>query len=424
MSTNGSPAYVVGVGMTKFHKPLSKQWDYPDMAREAGTAALRDAGIPYSKVKAVVASYCYGEPTSGQRAVYELGLSGVPVFNVNNNCSSGSTALMMARRLVQSGVEDCVLALGFEKMEGGLSERYTDRISPVGRHMDHMVNLGATPGVVQPRMNNMTSDVIKLFAYAAREYMQKYPDVKMEDLVNIAFKNRKHGLNNPYASLPKLPPKEVIGKKMMLCYPLTFWMTAPTADGSAAAIVCSEAFMKTNNLENKAVEIIAQHMVTDLPSSFEKSYIDLSGVGMARTAAERCYADSGLRPRDVDVLEVHDCFSSNELLMYEALQLAPPGRGSDLIRNSSWRRNANGGDICVLNDRWVVNPSGGLESKGHPIGATGLAQCAELSWQLRGEAGKRQVDGARVAMQHNFGIGGAAVVTMYRKYGQQLTSKL
>ncbi|XP_076440102.1 sterol carrier protein 2-like [Babylonia areolata] len=409
-------AFVVGVGMTKFERPKSKDWDYPDMAREAGEAALKDAGIPYSDVKAAVASYCYGEPTSGQRAVYELGLTGVPVFNVNNNCSSGSTALMMARRLVQSGIEDCVLAIGFEKMEGGLSERYTDRVSPVGRHMDHMVAIGADPGLIQPKMNRMTSDVIKLFAYAAREYMDLHPEVTVEELAKIAQKNRKQGENNPRASFQKAPDIQSITTKAMLCHPITFGMTAATADGSAAAIVCSENYVKQNGLENKAVEILAQHMVTDLPTSFGNSFQDLCGYSMAKLAAQRCYSDTGLTPADVQVFEVHDCFSCNELFMYEALQCAPEGRGLQMMKQSSWKPNKAGGQLLYLNNKWVFNPSGGLESKGHPIGATGLGQCAELVWQLRGEAGRRQVEGATVAMQHNFGIGGAAVVTMYRRY--------
>ncbi|GFO03740.1 non-specific lipid-transfer protein [Plakobranchus ocellatus] len=190
--------YIVGVGMTKFCRPQSKKWDYPDMAREAGQEALADAGLRYSDIDAVVASYCYGEPTCGQRAVYELGLTGVPVFNVNNNCSSGSSALMLAHRLVMSGAEECVLAIGFEKMEGGLSEKYTDRVSPVGRHMDHMVSIGAEPGLISPKMNHMTSDVIKLFACAAQEYIRKYPQVNAKEaLVKIAYKNRKQGVNNP-----------------------------------------------------------------------------------------------------------------------------------------------------------------------------------------------------------------------------------
>jgi len=416
--------YVIGVGMTRFFKPKTQDWDYPDMARESGQLALKDAGINYKEVQAVVASYCYGEPTSGQRAVYELGLTGVPVFNVNNNCSSGSTGLMMARRLVMSGVEDCVMAIGFEKMEGGLSEKYHDRESPVKRHMDHMETLGATPGLISPKMNAMTSDVIKLFAMAAREYMAKHPQGAQDAMVKIAYKNRKQGVNNPRACFQKEMDMATIATKAMLCPPITFGMTAATADGSAAVIVCSEAFVKKHKLQDKAVEILAQSMVTDLPNSFSKSYMDLSGYSMAKEAADKCFDQTKMSAKDVDVFEVHDCFSCNELFMYEALGLCAEGKGSSLVENSKWRTNKQGGEQLCLDGKWVVNPSGGLESKGHPIGASGLGQCAELVWQLRGEAGKRQVDGAKVAMQHNFGIGGAAVVTIYGKPGASPTARL
>ncbi|KAK3710535.1 hypothetical protein QZH41_009367 [Actinostola sp. cb2023] len=412
---DGSRVFVVGVGMTKFEKPLTKQWDYPDMAREAGTAALNDAGVQYSVVEAVTASYCYGEPTSGQRAVYELGLTGVPVFNTNNNCSSASSALMLAKLMVQSGQYHCVLAIGFEKMERGLSERFTDRASPIQRHVDHMVSLGAEPGLINPNLNAVTSDVIKLFAYAAREHTQKY-GTTLQQYAKISHKNHKHGKNNPYACLRREIPMERIMGSRMVCDPITLPMSTPTADGSAAALVCSKSFMESRGLQGKAVEIIAQQMVTDMPSSFGRSYRDLCGYDMAKKAAQFCYRASGLGPRDVDVIEVHDCFSCNELFMYEALGLCGEGHGGRLIDEAEWITNKSGGELCRLDRQWVVNPSGGLESKGHPIGATGLAQCAELNWQLRGEAGKRQVEGATVALQHNFGIGGAAVVTMYRAY--------
>uniref|UniRef100_A0A2C9JSB8 Thiolase N-terminal domain-containing protein n=1 Tax=Biomphalaria glabrata TaxID=6526 RepID=A0A2C9JSB8_BIOGL len=419
-----SRTFIIGVGMSKFVKPLTKAWDYPDMAREAGVQALTDARREYKDIKAVVASYCYGEPTCGQRAVYELGLTGVPIFNVNNNCSSGSSALMLARRMVTSGVEDCVMAIGFEKMEGGLSEKYNDRVSPVEKHMKHMVNLSADDQLISPKLNKMTSDVIKLFAYAAREYKKNYPDGVDEALVKIAFKNRKQGVNNPNASFQHLMSEEIIASKSVLCPPITFGMTAATADGGAAAIVCNGEYVVKNNLQDRAVEILSQNMVTDLPSSFEKSFMNLSGYSMARKASEKCYTETKLTSKDIDVFEVHDCFSCNELFMYEALQLCPPGKAVQMIQNSEWRTNKNGGELLYLDKKWVVNPSGGLESKGHPIGASGLAQCAELVWQLRGEANKRQVEGAKTAMQHNFGIGGAAVVTIYGNAGMNLMSKM
>eukprot|EP00794_Sanderia_malayensis_P020126 gene20126-22098_t len=420
---NSAPrTFVVGVGMTKFEKPHTKKWDYPDMAREACNNALKDCGLDYKKhIDIAVASYCYGEPTSGQRAVYELGLSGVPIFNTNNNCSSASTALMMARTFIQSKQYKCALVLGkfshhgFEKMDRGLSSKFTDKIHPVKEHFDHMEKLGAEPGLINPHLNQMTSDVIKLFACAAREHCKRYKTTALQ-FGKISYKNHCHSVNNPNACLQKKMQLQSIMKSPMICEPITLAMSAPTADGGAAAIVCSEEFMIANGLEENAVEIVAQEMVTDMPSSFGESFLDLAGVSMAKAAAESCYGQAGLQPNDIDVLEVHDCFSCNELFMYEALGLCKEGFGGKLIDDAKWIRSTNGGELCLLNDRWIVNPSGGLESKGHPIGATGLAQCAELNMQLRGLAGQRQVDGARVAMQHNYGIGGAAVVTIYKKY--------
>ncbi|XP_065057864.1 sterol carrier protein 2-like isoform X2 [Rhopilema esculentum] len=394
MESNSVPrCFVVGVGMTRFEKPHTKKWDYP-----------------------------------GQRAAYELGLSGVPVFNTNNNCSSASTALMMAKTFIQSKQYKCALVLGFEKMDRGLSTKYTDRVHPVDKHFDHMMSLGASEGLINNRVNKMTSDVVKLFAYAAKEHAVKFNSTPLH-LAKIAYKNHCHSANNPYACLRKKFPLEMIMKSPMICDPIALLMSSPTADGSAAAVVCSEEFMIARGLQKNAVEIVAQEMVTDLPSSFGKSFIDLSGYSMAKQAARQCYSSSGLSSTDVDLLEVHDCFSCNEMLMYEALGLCDEGKGGELIDKAEWITNTEGGELCLLANRWVVNPSGGLESKGHPIGATGLAQCAEINWQLRGIAGKRQVDGARVGMQHNFGIGGAAVVTLYKKYrdtndGSALASKL
>jgi len=186
--------------------------------------------------------------------------------------------------------------------------------------------------------------------------------------------------------------------------PLTKLQCCPTSSGAAAAVLASADFVRENGLEERAVEIAGQAMATDFASTFE-SDIAMVGADMARSAALHVYEASGLGPEDVDVIELHDCFSTNELISYEALGLCEPGRGGELVDSGA----------TTYGGRWVVNPSGGLISKGHPIGATGLAQCAELTWQLRGEAEARQVEGARVGLQHNLGLGGAAVVTLYRR---------
>jgi len=407
--------FVVGVGLTKFSKPHARKWDYPDIGREAASNALNDAGIDYSQIDAAVVSHVYGESTSGQKALYELGLTGIPIFNTNNNCSSASCALMLSRLLVMSGEYSCVLALGFEKMDSGLTVKWDDRIHPSQRHFDRMEECGVPKGSVAPTLSHFTSEVMKIYAYSAREHEKRYGTTK-DHSAKIAYKNHFHSQYNPNASLQKVLPMEAINAREIV-YPLTLAMCALTADGGAAAVVCNKDFMIKHKLQNKAVEIIAQQMTTDLPSSFNTDVTNVGGLEMARQAANYCYEKSGYTARDIDVIELHDCFAPTELLLYEALGLCETGKAGELIDNAKWIENKQGGKLCQLGNKWVVNTDGGLESKGHPIGATGIAQCAEIVYQLRGEAGKRQVEGAHIGLQHNFGIGGAAVVTMYRRIG-------
>jgi len=388
--------FVIGVGMTKFEKPGSKDWDYPGMAKEAGTKALQDAGVSYDKIEQACVGYCYGESTSGERAVYGLGLTGIPIYNVNNNCSTGSTALFMAKQLVQGGIADCVLALGFEKMEkGSLGAKYTDRTNPMDKHFEVMVGLrGFAQAPAAPQ----------IFGNAGREHMEKYGTTAVQ-LAKIGHKNHKHSVNNPYSQFQDEYSLEDILKAPMVYEPLTKLQCCPTSDGAAAAVLASEDFVKKHNLQKQAVEIAGMSMTTDFSSTFDtKSCIKLIGSDMTRKAAEKVYEQSGLGPESVDVVELHDCFSANELITYEALGLCAEGKGGELIDSGA----------VTYGGKWVVNPSGGLISKGHPLGATGLAQCAELNWQLRGLAEKRQVKGAKVALQHNLGLGGAAVVTLFR----------
>lgn len=339
--------------MTKFMKPGGENSrDYPDLAKEAGQKALADAQIPYSAVEQACVGYVYG-------------------------------------------LANCVLALGFEKMEkGSLGTKYSDRSNPLEKHIDVLINkygMSACPFAPQ------------LFGSAGKEHMETY-GTKVEHFAKIGWKNHKHSVNNPYSQFQDEYSLDEIMKSRPVFEFLTVLQCCPTSDGAAAAIVSSEEFVQKHGLQSKAVEIVAQEMVTDLPSTFEKSVIKMVGYDMSKEAARKCYEKSGLGPSDVDVIELHDCFSTNELLTYEALGLCPEGQGGALVDRGD---NTYGG-------KWVINPSGGLISKGHPLGATGLAQCAELCWQLRGEAGKRQVPGAKVALQHNLGLGGAAVVTLYR----------
>ncbi|MEU7730257.1 lipid-transfer protein [Streptomyces sp. NPDC040724] len=393
-------SYIVGVGMTKFEKPESRDWQYWDMAKGAGTAALADAGVDYGLVEQVPVGYCFQASTAGQRAAYELGLSGVPVYNVNNNCATGSTALMMARQFVEGGLNDCVLALGFEKMKrgalGGGADGGDFKTSPVARHYGIMA---AGHGF------EMSPPTAQIFGNAAREHMERYGTTAAQ-LAAVGAKNHRHSANNPNAQFQDVYSVEDILTAKEIHAPLTKLQCSPTSDGAAAALVVSERFVVAHGLHDKAVEIVGQAMTTDTEESFASgSCIDVVGKPMTAAAARRVYEDSGLGIEDVDVVELHDCFSINELLTYEALGMCGDGAAGKLVESGA----------TTYGGRWVVNPSGGLISKGHPLGATGLAQAAELAWQLRGEAGPRQVAGARVGLAHNIGLGGAAVVTMLRR---------
>ena len=388
--------FVVGVGMTKFEKPGRREgWDYPDMARESGTKALADAGVDYAQVEQGFVGYVAGDSTSGQRALYELGMTGIPIVNVNNNCSTGSTALYLGAQSIRGGLADCVLALGFEKMQpGSLGGGADDRESPLRRHITALDEIDELAFPVAPWM----------FAAAGREYMRDY-GATAEHFAKIGYKNHKHSVNNPYAQFQTEYSLQDIMNAPMISDPVTKLQCSPTSDGSAAAVLVSERFLDEHNLAGQAVEIVGQAMTTDFASTFDGSAKNIIGYDMNVQAAQKVYHQSGLGPQDFQVIELHDCFSANELLLYEALGLCGEGEAPTLI---------DAGDT-TYGGRWVVNPSGGLISKGHPLGATGLAQCSELTWQLRGTADKRQVDNVDAALQHNIGLGGAAVVTAYRR---------
>nr|CAH7754905.1 unnamed protein product [Callosobruchus chinensis] len=391
--------YVIGVGMTKFDKPGKRDDDYPEWGKEAILSALQDAKINFDQVELAAAGYVYGDSTCGQRVIYEVGMTGIPVFNVNNNCSTGSSALLIAKEMVESGKYNCALAVGFEKMQrGSLTSQnfqFNDRANPMMKHVEAMSNLADIDG------SPMTA---QMFGNAGIEHMNKY-GTKPEHFAKIAYKNHKHSVNNPKSQFRDLYTLEQIMQSPKVYGPLTKLQCCPTSDGAAAAIVVSESFVKKHGLEGQAVEILGMEMATDLPSTFNaNSHICIVGYDMSKLAADRLFAKTGKRPSDVQVVELHDCFSANELITYEALGLCPPGKAGEMIDRGD---NTYGG-------KYVINPSGGLISKGHPLGATGLAQCAELCWQLRGEAGPRQVPGAKLALQHNIGLGGAVIVALYQ----------
>lgn len=386
-------AQIVGVAMTPFSKPSAGEI-YFDIGARAAQAALKDAGIDYADVQQAFVGYMYGDTCSGQRALYDLGLSGIPIINVNNACATGSTALYLARQAVETGVADCVLALGFEQMvPGALGAVFNDRPSAMEKFLETVTALQGHEVSGVP--------TAALFGSAAHDHMAKY-GTKPEAFAQIAVKARRHAHRNPNAVFRDELSLEQVMESPMVYAPLTRYQCCPPTTGAAAAVVCSERFARKHGLAG--VEILAQAMTTDLPGVFDaKSGMSLVGYDMAAMAAQSVYEASGVDVGDVDVVELHDCFTANELVAYEALGLTAPGTAEKFIADGD---NTYGG-------KYVTNPSGGLLSKGHPIGATGLAQCAELVWQLRGGAGARQVEGARIALQHNLGIGGACVVTLY-----------
>ena len=390
----GRRVNVIGVGMVKFAKPGASD-DYNVMARNAAQAALKDAGISYDGVEQAYAGYVYGDSTCGQRAIYEVGLTGIPVFNVNNNCSTGSTALMLGKQAIEGGIAECVLVVGFEQMEkGALTAKWNDRTNPLDKHANTMnaaQGFTSAPGAAQ------------MFGGAGREHRWKYGTTR-ETFAMVSAKARKHANKNPYALFTDVLSVEEILAAPEVFDPLTRYQCCPPTCGAAAAVLCSDEFAKKHGISNP-VYIAAQAMTTDYASSFGDSMIKMVGFDMTKTAAEKVYAQAGLGPKDVQVVELHDCFTANEILTYEGLGLCPEGEAEKFIHDGD---NTYGG-------RWVTNPSGGLLSKGHPLGATGLAQCTELVWHLRGQAEARQVEGAKVALQHNLGLGGACVVTMYRR---------
>ena len=388
--------FIAGVGMIPFTKPGASK-PYDEMGAEATTLALRDAGLEYGQVQQAVVGYVFGESTSGQAALYRVGLSGIPVFNINNNCSTGSSALFLARQMVASGTVECALALGFEQMQtGALKAFWEDRVSPFRRFNALCDEINPYPEVPL---------ALRYFGGAGKEYMDTY-NVGPELFAKVRVKASRHAEHNPFALFRKVVTEEEVLQSPVV-FPaagLTRLMACAPTCGAAAAILVSGEFARKYGLEAR-VSIAAQAMTTDTRSSFgEHSMMKLVGFDMTRRAADQVYTAAGIGPEELDVVELHDCFAQNEVLSYEALRLCADGGAEKFVADGN---NTYGGSH-------VTNPSGGLLSKGHPLGATGLAQCTELVTQLRGQAGARQVAGARIALQHNLGLGGACVVTMYR----------
>ncbi|ORY56147.1 putative Non-specific lipid-transfer protein [Pseudomassariella vexata] len=390
------PVYVLGVGMTKFIKPRGKV-DYTELGFEAGVKAMLDAQVNYDDVEQGIACYCYGDSTCGQRVFYQFGMTQIPIVNVNNNCSTGATGLAMARNTISYGGADCILVVGFEKMmPGSLQSFFNDREKPTGTTISMMAETrGFTnaPGAAQ------------MFGNAGREYMEKY-GAKIEDFAEIGRINHAHSIKNPYSQFQDVYTLEQVLQAPMIYEPLTKLQCCPTSDGGAAAVLVSQDFLDARpHLKDRAVLIAGQCFATDAPSLFSRSAIDLMGYEMTKYAAETAMAEAGVKPSDIQVCELHDCFSANEMITIDAMGLSGKGKAHEMVRN---------GDI-TYGGKMVINPSGGLISKGHPLGATGIAQCAEIVWHLRGWANNRDVPHTKYALQHNLGLGGAVVVTVYSR---------
>ncbi|MDN7139753.1 lipid-transfer protein [Pseudomonas sp. JQ170] len=388
---------VAGVGMIPFVKPGQSE-TYAVMGEQAVRLALADAGVGYESIQQAYASYVFGDSTCGQRVLYNVGMTGIAVLNVNNNCASGSSALFLANQAIASGMVDIVLAFGFEQMiPGAIGSAFPDRPSPLELFLDQCDE--AVPGAAQ------IPAALRIFGSAGVEHMKRF-GTPLETFAKIRAKASRHAANNPKAVFRKVvTTEEVMADQVMWPGVMTRLMACPPTCGAAAVVLCSEAYARKHGLD-RSVSIAGQALTTDGAETFTSGDMrDVAGYSMSRAAARKAYEMAGIGAEDVQVVELHDCFAQNELLTYESLGLCPEGGAQRFVDDGD---NTYGG-------QYVVNPSGGLLSKGHPIGATGLAQCTELVQQLRGRAEQRQVEGARIALQHNIGIGGACVVTLYRK---------
>jgi sterol carrier protein 2 len=385
---------IAGVGMIRFTKPgQSDPWD--QLGESAARLALEDAKVRYEDVQIAHVGYVYADSTAGQSALYRLGLSGIPIVNVNNNCATGSTALYLACQAVASGSAEVALALGFEQMNPGkLDLVFGDR----KRTMDHLT---ARLGELLGEDTSGPLNAAMYFGAAGREHQQHY-GTSAETFASVAVKARRHASKNPLAMFrTPLTIEEVLESKPLYGMLTRYQACAPTC-GAAAAVVVSSAYARKHSLEG-LVEVAGQALTTDRAESFE-SIRGLIGAEMTARAASRVYEMAGAGPEDVRVVELHDCFTSAEAIFTESLGLCAEGEFEKYVREGN---NTYGGSH-------VINPSGGLLAKGHPLGATGLAQCHELVHQLRGTAGERQVPDAKLGLAHNTGLGGATVVTMLR----------
>ena len=390
---------IAGVGMVPFVRP-GRSEPYDVMAQKAVQAALADARIDYGLVEQAFASFVYGDSCSGERALYRVGITGIPITNVNNNCASGSSALFLARQAVLSGVSECALAVGFEEMRPGALDRiFPTHADPLEHHRASVIaamGLSVQEQALPPALLMFGSQL----EWAARELQ-----LTDEVFARVAVKARAHAKHNPFAIFrDPLSVDEVLAAPTVWGRLRKLYACAPSC-GAAAVILCSSDFARRHGLRAE-VSILAHEMGSDIATDLDPPNVpDALSRAATRRVADRAYARAGVAPTDIDVAEVHDCFVSNELLSCASLGFCAE---EDLAGFVLEGRNTYGGQV-------VVCPSGGLLSKGHPLGATGLAQITELTTQLRGQAGVRQVEGARLALQHNGGLGTAVSVAILQR---------
>lgn len=389
---------IAGVGMIPFKKP-GKSDTYDVMGGNAARAALKDAEIEYDKVQQAYAGYVFGDSCSGQAALYHVGINGIPITNVNNMCASGTTAFALAAQAVKGGLVDCAMAVGFEQMAAGAIEvMFPDRPSPQGRHNDAVADL-----VGLSEEERKAPPAIQIFGCQV-DMLKKYYGVSDQALARIAVKARRHAKHNPYAIFRDPLTEEEILATPPIFRGLRRLYACPPSCGAASVIVCSESFARRNGIRSD-IRLIGQGWCSDQQSFFDGDPLDVMFRGLSRESARLAYESAGVGPEDIDVIELHDCFTSNEIVTYAALGLCKADEMDKFVMEG---QNTYGG-------KYVVCPSGGLLSKGHPLGATGLSQITELTWHLRGAAGARQVEGARTALQHNGGLGSAGFVHIFQK---------
>lgn len=392
--------YILGINMTKFGKYPDK--DVVDLASEAVMAALKDGGVTMADIGILAAGNLMGQGGIGQMIQKQVGQTGIPVYNVANACATGATALRTAIMAIKAGECDMGLAVGVEKLAGvgllgggGAAKSKGKEWTPSGRYgavtnTDGLIGTATMPGT---------------FAQVGMEYGHKYGGATFELFAKISEKNHAHSTLNPLAAYTKRMTLEEIMNDVMISYPNTRPMCSANCDGAAAAVVVSGAKLKTLSLEQqrRAVKVSASILTSD---PYQEACQVLPDVNtLTRIAAKQAYEAAGVSPQDLDLVELHDCFATAELVHYDNLMLCEEGGAVDFFNSgATWRDGAT-----------PVNVSGGLESKGHPIAATGIANIWEVCHHLRGEAGPRQIEGAKVGLAHVIGLGSACGVHILEK---------